>query len=328
MIWTHHHSSTLQFESHGHKRNKDKMNFYGFVVLASVQTLHSVAHLHVISYGERPSLHKLRAPSVDSSGWCHVTSTGWGSLLGMNMNKPTPPKTNRWKLRIPPWKRRNIYKATILRLHLVFAGVYETTSLPIQPTKALQKQTSPRSTTHSAEYNATWLETRRSNFEQTKNTHVWGSHHGFLGNLQLNTSKWICKSSGANFSFDWWLCHSWNDAIPQLWKKTVRFEISHKTEGLKFEVICCFSLSCCLILFSGLSFFSGLPDGSSSHTSWPWAAKPVLHYHDKIHRHQTTSPSPGGSPGPGSGMPPVKSSTSPEATSGRPATNIPAKPAK
>ena len=78
----------------------------------------------------------------------------------------------------------------------------------------------------------------------------------------------------------------------------------------------------------GLSFFSGLPDGSSSHTSWPWAAKPVLHHHDKIHRHQTTSPSPGGSPGPGSGMPPVKSSTSPGATSGKPATNIPAKPAK
>ena len=95
-----------------------------------------------------------------------------------------------------------------------------------------------------------------------------------------------------------------------------------------FEVIFCFSLSCCLILLWGLSFFSGLPDGTSSHTSWPWAAKPVLHHHDKIHRHQTTSPSPGGSPGPGSGMPPVKSSTSPGATSGKPATNIPAKPAK
>ena len=97
---------------------------------------------------------------------------------------------------------------------------------------------------------------------------------------------------------------------------------------LRYEVISCFSVFCCLVLLWGLSVFSGLPDGSSSHTSWPWAAKPVLHHHDKMHRHQTTSPSPGGSPGPGSGMPPVKSSTSPEATSGKPATNIPTKPAE
>ena len=75
-----------------------------------------------------------------------------------------------------------------------------------------------------------------------KNTHVWGNHHGFFGNLQFNTSKWKGKSSGANFSFDWWLCHSWNDAIPQFWKKTVRFEIPHKTEGLRWSFVSLFSL--------------------------------------------------------------------------------------
>ena len=158
-----------------------------------------------------------------------------------------------------------------------------------------------------------------------KNTHVWGSHHGFLGNLQFNTSKWICKSSGANFSFDWWICHSWNDAIPQLWKKTVRFEISHKT-GLRWSFVSLFLVVwfCSEVSLSSLVCRTGL------HPTLPGPGLPsqFLHHNDKIHRYQTTSPSPGGSPGPGSGMPPVKSSTSPEATSGKPATNIPAKPAK
>ncbi len=53
--------------------------------------------------------------------WQHATQTlGMASLWFQN--KILHPRKLRWNLKIPPWKRRNIYKPPILGFHVSFQG--------------------------------------------------------------------------------------------------------------------------------------------------------------------------------------------------------------
>ena len=93
--------------------------------------------------------------------------------------------------------------------------------------------------------------------------------------------------------------HRGDSATAQLWKKTAQFKSIKLTNCHLLYFLYCF--------FSCLRFLFVCRTGDlvliSPHFLALGCQLPVLHHDDKSHRYQTTSPSLGGSPGPGSSRP-------------------------